>query len=69
MPPMVLLSIGAIEEIMGVSQTVMFLNGYSERLSLGVEDDDVVMWSFHGMAVGFPQLEEFDVPGPTEVGQ
>ena len=69
MPPMALLSIGAIEEITGVSRTVMFLDGYSERLSSGVEDDDTVTWSFHGMAVGFPQLEEFSVQGPTEVGQ
>ena len=66
---MVLLSIGAIEEITGVSRTVMFLDGYSERLSSGVEEDDVVMRSFHGMAVGFPRLEEFGVQGPTEVGQ
>ena len=47
----------------------MFLDGYSERLLSGVEDDDMVMWSFHGMAVGFPWLEEFGVQGPTEVGQ
>ena len=68
-PPMVLLSIGAIEEITGVSRSVMFLDGYSERLSSGVEDDDAVAWSFHDMAVGFPRLEEFGVQGPTEVGQ
>ena len=64
---MALLSIGAIEEIMGVSRTVMFLDGYSERLSSGVEDDDAVTRSFHGMAVGFPRLEEFGVQGSTEV--
>ena len=46
----------------------MFPEGYSKRLSSGVEDDDVVMWSFHSMAVGFPQLEEFGVQGPMEVG-
>ena len=69
MPPMALLSIRAIEEIMGVSQTVMFPDGYSERLSSGVEDDDAVTQSFHGMAIGFPRLEEFGVQGPTEVGQ
>ena len=68
-PPTVLLSIGAIEEIMGVSRTVMFLDGYSKRLSSGVEDDDTVTWSFHDMAVGFPRLEEFGRPGPMEVGQ
>ena len=62
-----LLSIGAIEEIMGASQTVMFPDGYSERLSSGVEDDDAVTQSFHSMAVGFPRLEEFGVEGPTEV--
>ena len=47
----------------------MFPDGYSERLSLGVEDDDAVTRSFHDMAVGFPRLEEFGVRGPTEVGQ
>ena len=52
-----------------MSWTVMFPDGYSERLSSGVEDDDTVTQSFHGMAVGFPRLEEFSVPGPTEVGQ
>ena len=64
-----LLSIGAIEEITGVSRTVMFLDSYSKRLSSAGGDDDAVMWSFHSMAVGFPQLEEFGVQGPTEVGQ
>ena len=66
---MALLSIRATEEITGVSRTVMFLDGYSERLSSGVEDDDVVTQSFHSMAVGFPRLEEFGVQGPTEVGR
>ena len=47
----------------------MFPDGYSERLSSGVEDDDVVTRSFHSMAVGFPRLEEFGDLGPTEVGQ
>ena len=69
MPPSVLLLIGAIEEITGVSRAVMFPDGYSERLSLGAEDDDAVTRSFHGMAVGFPRLEEFGVQGPTKVGQ
>ena len=64
-----LLSIGAIEEITGVSRTMMFLDGYSERLSSGVEDDNTVTQSFHGMVVGFPRLEEFGVQGPTMVGQ
>ena len=68
-PPTVLLSIGAIQEITGVSQTVMFPDGYSERLSSGVEDDDAVTRSFHSMAVGFPQLEEFGVRGPMAVGR
>ena len=68
-PPTALLSIGAIKEITGVSRTVMFPDGYSERLSLGVKDDDAVMGSFHHMAVGFPWLEEFGVQGPTEVGR
>ena len=67
-PPTVLLSIGAIEEITGVSQTVMFLDGYTERLSSGGEDDEAVTRSFHSMAVGFPWLEEFGVQGLTEVG-
>ena len=39
----------------------MFLDGYSERLSSGVEDDDAATRSFHSMAVRFPQLEEFGV--------
>ena len=68
-PPTALLSIGVIEEIMGVSHTVMFPDSYSKRLLSGVEDDDMVKRSFHGMAVGFPRLEEFGVRGPTEVGQ
>ena len=54
---------------MGVNRTVMFPDGYSERLSSGVEDDDAVTRSFHSMAVGFPRLEEFGDQGPTEVGQ
>ena len=58
---MALLSIGAIEEITGVSWTVMFPEGYSNRLSSGVEDDDAVTQSFHSMVVGFPRLEEFSV--------
>ena len=61
--------IGAIEEITGVSRTVMFPDGYSERLLLGVKDDDAVTRSVHGMAVGFPRREEFGVQGPTKVGQ
>ena len=69
MPPTALLSIRAIEEITGVSWTVMFPEGYSERLSSGVEDDDTVTRSFHSMAVWFPRLEDFGVQGPTEVGQ
>ena len=68
-PPTALLSIGAIEEIMGISRTAMFSDGYSERLSLGVEDDDAVTHSFHDMTVGFSRLEEFGRQGPTEVGQ
>ena len=48
---------------------MMFPDGYSERLLSGAEDNDVVTQLFHGMAVGFPWLEEFSVPGPTEVGQ
>ena len=66
---MALLLIGAIEEIMGISCTVMFPDGYSERLSSGVEDDEAVTRSFHSMAVGFPRLEEFGDQGPMEVGQ
>ena len=69
MPPMAPISIGAIEEITGVSRTVMFPDCYSKRLSSGVEEDDTVTRSFHDMAVGFPRLEEFGAPGPTEVGQ
>ena len=66
---MALLLIRAIEEIMGVSRTVMFLDGYSERLSSRGEDNNAVTRLFHSMAVGFPRLEEFGVQGPTEVGQ
>ena len=69
MPPTALLSIGAIEEITGVSRTVMFPDGYSERLSSGMGDDDAATQLFHGMAVGFPRLEEFGVQGPISVGQ
>ena len=47
----------------------MFPDGYSERLSSVVGDDDTVTCLFHSMAVGFPWLEEFGEPGPTEVGQ
>ena len=54
---------------MGVSRTVMFLDGYSERPSSIGGDDDTVTQSFHSMAVGFPRLEEFGVQGPTEVGR
>ena len=68
-PPTALLSIGAIEEITGASRTVMFPDGYFKRLSSGEEGDDVVSQSFHNMAVGFPQLEEFGVQGPMEVGK
>ena len=60
-PPMVLLSIGTIEEITSASWTAMFPDGYSKRLSSGVEEDDAVMRLFHDMAVGFPRLEEFGV--------
>ena len=52
-----------------MSWTVMFPDGYSERLSSGVEDDDAVTRSFHSMAVGFPRLEEFGNQEPTEVGR
>ena len=68
-PPTALLSIRAIEEITGVSWTVMFLDSYSERLSSGAEDDNAVTRLFHGMVVGFPRLEEFGRPGPMEVDQ
>ena len=47
----------------------MFPDGYSERLSSGVEDDDAVARSFRSMAVGFPRLEEFGDQEPTEVGR
>ena len=47
----------------------MFPDGYSKRLSSGVEDDDAVTRLFHSMAVGFPRLEEFGDQGPTEVGR
>ena len=68
-PPTAVLSVGAIEEITGVSWTVMFPDGYPGGISLWTGDDDCVHQSFQDMAVGFPRLEEFGAGGPTEIGR
>ena len=68
-PPTATISVGAIEEITGVSRTVMFPDGYSGGISSWTEDDNCVHRSFQDMAVGFPRLEEFGAGGPTEVGR
>ena len=66
--PTATISVSAIEEIMGVSQTVMFPDGYSRGISSWTGDDDCISQSFQDMAAGFPRLEEFRTGGPTEVG-
>ena len=68
-PPTATILVGAIEEIMGVSWTVMFPDGYSGGISSWTEEDNCVHRLFQDMAVGFPRLEEFRAGGPTEVGQ
>ena len=68
-PPTATILVSAIREIMGVSQTVMFPDGYSRGISLWTGDNDCVSWSFQDMATGFPRLEEFRTGGPTEVVQ
>ena len=67
-PPTATILVSAIEEIMGVSQTVMFPDGYSGG-TLWTGDNDSVSRSFQDMAAGFPRLEEFRTGGPTEVVQ
>ena len=67
--PTATISVGAIKEIMGVSRTVMFPDGYSRDISLWTGDDDCVSQLFQDMAAGFPRLEEFGTGGPTKVGQ
>ena len=67
--PTATISVSIIKEIMGMSQTVMFPDGYSEGISLWTGDDDCVSQSFQDMAAGLPRLEEFGTGGPTEVGQ
>ena len=68
-PPTATLSVSAIEEIMGISWTVMFSDGYSRGISSWTGDDDCISWSFQDMAAGFPGLEEFRMGGPTEVSR
>ena len=67
-PPTATILVSAIEEITGVSQMVMFPNGYSRGgISSWTGDDDCVSWPFQDMVAGFPRLEEFGMGGPTEV--
>ena len=61
--------VSAIEEIMGVSWTVMFPNGYSGGISTWTSDEEAVDRTFHHMVSGFPRLEEFGEQGPDEVHQ
>ena len=68
-PPTATILVGAIEEITGVSQTVMFPDGYSGGILLWTGDDDCIHRLFQDMAVGFPRLEEFRAGGPTKVGR
>ena len=63
------ISVSAIKEIMGISQTVMFPDGYSGGISSWSVDDDCVSQLFQDMATGFPRLEEFRTRGPTGVGR
>ena len=63
------ISVGAIKEIMGVSRTVMFPDGYSSGISSWTGNDDCVRRLFQDMAVGFPRLEEFRPGGPAEVSR
>ena len=67
--PTTTISVSAIEEITGVSQMVMFPDGYCGGISMSTGDDNCVSQSFQNMAAGFPRLEEFRARGPTEVSQ
>ena len=58
-PPTATISVSAIEEIMGVSQMVMFPDSYSGGISSWSGDDNCISQSFQDMATGFPRLEEF----------
>ena len=62
------ISVSVIEEIMGMSQTVMFPDGYSRGISLWIGNDDCVNRLFQDMVTGFPRLEELGTGGPTKVG-
>ena len=68
-PPTATISVSAIEEITGMSQTVMFPDGYSRGISLWTGDDDCIRQSFQDMAARFPRLEEFRTGEPTKVGR
>ena len=61
--------VSIIEEITGISQTVMFPDGYSGGISTWTGDDNCISWSFQDMATGLPRLEEFRARGPTEVSR
>ena len=67
--PTATISVSAIEEITGVSQTVMFPDGYSGGILSWSGDDNCVSRLFQDMATGFPRLEEFGTGGPIEVGR
>ena len=67
--PTATILVSAIEEITGVSQMVMFPDGYSRGISMWTRDDDCVSQSFQDMATGFPRLEEFGTRGPSEVSR
>ena len=66
-PPTATILVSTIEEIMGVSQTVMFPDSYSRGISTWTGDDNCVSQSFQDMVAGFPRLEEFGAREPTEV--
>ena len=63
------ISVTTIEEIMGISQTVMFPDSYSGGISTWTGDDNCVSQSFQDIAAGLPRLEEFGARGPTKVSQ
>ena len=67
-PPTATILVSTIKEIMGISQTVMFPDGYSGSISTWA-DDDCVNQSFQDMASWFSRLEEFEGQGSTEVSQ
>ena len=67
-PPTATILVSTIKKIIGVSQTVMFPDGYSRGILSWTGDDNCISQSFQDMATGFPRLEEFGVGGPSKVG-